>query len=185
MLKTINTTTTSQPTDATKAAPAIICLITFISSREAGKTRSIAFSIAVLISSTTSIRTLAITNAVHCQNFSGSHTPTIRTKITRVIITRKFCSVSITEKSPSNACLKLLINFVILIIQSLSIFMTALELILCEILDERKSLRPAARRLGSANGSRAKNFLPPTPSIFCPLAKKSSCEKLKDELVSK
>ena len=56
--------------------------------------------------------------------------------------------------------------------------MTSLEPILCEILDERKSLRPAAKRLGSANGSRAKSFLPPAPSIFCPLAKKSSGEKL-------
>ena len=60
----------------------------------------------------------------------------------------------------------------------MSIFTSPLEPILCEISDERKSLRPAARRRGSANGSRAKNFLPPTPSIFCPLAKKSSCEKL-------
>ncbi|OGF86436.1 hypothetical protein A3I28_03065 [Candidatus Giovannonibacteria bacterium RIFCSPLOWO2_02_FULL_43_37] len=48
-----------------------------------------------------------------------------------------------------------------------SIYTITLEPILCEILDERKSLRPAALRRGSANGSRAKNFLPPTPSIFC------------------
>src|SRR3989338_9427377 len=54
-----------------------------------------------------------------------------------------------------------------LFLQNWSIYTITLEPILCEILDERKSLRPAALRRGSANGSRAKNFLTPTPSIFC------------------
>ena len=44
--------------------------------------------------------------------------------------------------------------------------MTPLGPTLCEISDERKSLRPAVGRRGSANGSRAKNFLPPAPPFF-------------------
>jgi len=184
MLKTINTTTTSQPTDATKAAPAIMCLITFISSREAGKTKSIDFSMAVLINSTQSITTLAIASTTQCQNFNGSHTPTIMARITRAIITRKFCSASIIQKSPPNACLKLLISFGIF---NMSIFTTSLEPILSKISDQRKSLRPAAFALNRARAAglrlrlAGKKFPPPNPLHFCPLAKKSSCEKLKNQ----
>ncbi len=56
--------------------------------------------------------------------------------------------------------------------------MTSLEPILCEISDKRKSLRLVARRRGSANGSRARRFLPQTPSTPCSLALRDDFRQL-------
>jgi len=58
--------------------------------------------------------------------------------------------------------------------------MTSLELTLSKIPELRKPaaarLRADARAAGNYFRSRAKSFLPPTPSTFCPLAQNGLAE---------